>query len=92
MSELTAMVKKLMSSQEDQINRLIQLEARVGASPHAVFPQPQRAQGSSDTEVRGVVCYRCGKPGHIARLCRTLMMDEVAPAENGAETRQDLNV
>ncbi len=88
MSELTAMVKKLMSSQEDQSNRLIQLEARVGASPHAV---PQRSQGSSDTEVRGVVCYRCGKPGHIARLCRTMMMDEVAPAENGAETRQDLN-
>ncbi len=51
MSELTALVKKLLSRQEDQINRLIQLEAQVGASPHAAIPQPQRSQGSSDTEV-----------------------------------------
>ncbi len=92
LSELTAMVKKLMSSQEDQINRLIQLESRVGVSPRTVLPQPQRSQGSSDTEVRDVVCYHCGKPRHIAHLCRTLMIDEVAPAENRAETRHDLNV
>lgn len=91
LTELTAMVKKLVSSQEDQINRLTQLEARVGASPRTVLPQTQRSQGSSDTAVRGVVCYRCGKPGHIARLCRTMMTDEAAQAENGAETRQDLN-
>lgn len=91
LTELTAMVKKLVSSQEDQMNRLTQLEARVGASPCTVRPQTQRSQGSSDTAVRGVVCYRCGKPGHIARLCRTMMTDEAVQAENRTEARQDLN-
>lgn len=78
------MVKKLVSSQEDQINRLMQLEARVGASPRTVLPHTQRPQESSDSAVKGVVCYHCGKPGHIARLCRTVMTDEAAQAENGA--------
>jgi len=91
LTELTAMVKKLVSSQEDQLNRLMQLEAKVGASPQTVFPHTQRPQESSDTAVRGVVCYRCGKPGHIARLCRTVMTDEATQAEIGAESRKDLN-
>lgn len=77
-----------MTSQEDQISRLTQLEARVGAPPQTVLP---RAQVSGDTGVRGIVSYRCGNPGHIARLCRTVMTHEVPPAENVAETRQDLN-
>ncbi|XP_056589968.1 uncharacterized protein coro2ab isoform X1 [Triplophysa dalaica] len=91
LTELTVMVKKLVSSQEDQINRLTQLEARVGATRWPVLPQTQRSQGSAETAVRGVVCHRCGKPGHIARLCRTMMTDEAVQAEIGAETRQDLN-
>lgn len=91
LTELTAMVKKLVSSQEDQLNRLTQLEAKVGASPQTVFPHTQRPQEVSDTAGRGVVCYRCGKPGHIARLCRTVMTDVGAQAEIGAESRQDLN-
>lgn len=92
LTELTALVKKLLSSQEDQVNRLTKLEARVGVSPQTVHPRAQRSQGVSDTAERGVVCYRCGKPGHIARLCRTMLSDEAAQAENGAGTRQDLNV
>lgn len=91
LTELTAMVKKLVSSQEDQINRLTLLEARVGASPWTMLPHTQRFQGSSDPAVRAVVCYRCGKPGHIARLCRTMMNDETAQAEKEAETSQNLN-
>ncbi|RXN19290.1 transient receptor potential cation channel subfamily V member 5-like protein [Labeo rohita] len=67
LTELTGLVKKLVSSQEDQIDRLTQVEARVGAPPpQTVLPQPQRSQ--------------------------TVMTDEEAPAEKGAETRQDLNV
>lgn len=91
LTELTAMVKKLVISQEDQVSRLSQLEARFAASPRMIFPQTQRPQGSSDTPSRSVVCYRCNKPGHIARLCRTIMTDEVSQAENQTENSQDLN-
>lgn len=92
LTELAALVRKLVSSQEDQIHRLTRLEARVGTPPQTVLPRAQRPQGSGGTGVRGIVCYRCGNPGHVARLCRTGMTDEVLAAENGAEVRQDLNV
>lgn len=57
LNELSVMVKKLVSSQEDQINRLTQLEARIGATRWPVLPQTQRSQGSTETAVRGVVCH-----------------------------------
>lgn len=89
LSELTALVKKLVSSQEDQISRLTQLEARFGALPNTV--SSQRPQGVYDDASRAVVCYRCGKPGHIARLCRTVLTDDAGGAEGVGEARKDLN-
>lgn len=91
LSELTALVKKLLSSQENQVHRLTQLEARVGESPQNVPPRAQRTQGVSGATERGVVCYRCGRPGHIARLCQTVLQDGAAQDETGAWTRQGLN-
>ncbi len=62
LTELTALVKTLVTSQEDQVNRFTQLETKVGALLQTGYPQAQIPQGSSETAVRSVVCYRCGTP------------------------------
>ncbi len=64
MSELTETVKKLALIQEEQMAKLSQLEMRI-ASP---------AKGKASQSL-SVVCYRCGEPGHIARVCRAVLPD-----------------
>ena len=93
-SELTEMVKKLALCQEEQIAKLSRLESRIAAPPS--IPPPRGAQQPSGTTVQGatVICYRCGKPGHIARVCRAVLselhqtwagpLQPGTPAEGGA--------
>ncbi len=69
MSELTEMVKKLALIQEEQMAKLSQLEMRM-ASPLAVQPAKGKASQSLS-----FVCYRCGEPGHTARVCRAVLPD-----------------
>lgn len=95
-SELTEIVKKLALNQEEQMAKLSRLESRV-AAPHSVPPSViQPSQGITVQSV-GVTCHRCGKRGHIARVCRTVFLDgrlpqSTTPAEgNTPHSAQNLN-
>lgn len=93
MSELTEMVKKLALIQEEQMAKLSQLEMRM-ASPLAVQPAKGKASQSLS-----FVCYRCGEPGHTARVCRAVLPDPSlaeaqqpkTPADGHMHSAQNLN-
>lgn len=75
-SELTQLVKKLAPCQEEQMAKLTHLESRI-ASPFATplsTPRVRPPSGSA-TSMSAVTCHRCGKQGHIARVCRAVLPD-----------------
>lgn len=81
LSELTEMVKKLALSQEEQIAKLSNLESRMAASPPVPPPRFRPSPGTT-TQSSSVTCHRCGKQGHMARVCRA-MFPESRPAWAG---------
>lgn len=70
LSELTEIVKKLALTQEEQMTKLAGLESKLSSSALPVKPL-QRTKPQSST----VTCYRCGKQGHIACVCRAILLD-----------------
>lgn len=98
LSELTEMVKKLALIQEEQMAKLSQLELRITSpllsSPLAVQPAKGKASQSPC-----FVCYRCGEPGHTARVCRAVLPDPSlaeaqqpkVPADGHMHSAQHLN-
>lgn len=98
LSELTEMVKKLALAQEEQLAKLSQLELRV-TSPRLSSPvavQPAKGRASQNPSF---VCYRCGEPGHTARVCRAVLPDPSlaeaqqprVPADGHMHSAQHLN-
>lgn len=73
-SELTALVKKLALCQEEQMAKLTHLESRIAAPSSAPPPRAWPPPGPT-TQTPVVTCYRCGKQGHIARVCRAVFPD-----------------
>lgn len=70
LSELTEIVKKLALDQQKQMAKLSWLESRMTVTPSV----PSTVQ-STPVQVRqgsNVTCYHCGKPGHIACVCRAV--------------------
>lgn len=86
LSELTEMVKKLAHSQEEQLAKLAQLESRIATPAPAVPMGPQQFSGNSSSG-RNVTCHRCGKWGHISRVCRAVL-----PESNQGWARPPLTV
>lgn len=75
-SELTELVKKLALCQEEQMAKLTHLESRIAAPSSAPAPPPRvRPPLGPTTQTSIVTCYRCGKQGHIARVCRAVFPD-----------------
>lgn len=72
LSELTEMVKRLARSQEEHMAKLSHLELRVASVPPAPVLAAQPAQGRAVLN-SSFICYRCGKPGHTARVCRAVL-------------------
>ena len=87
MSELREMVKKLALSQEQQMAMLSHLESRIAAPPTVppVAPPPRAQSSGSTAQGSSVTCYRCGRQGHIARVCRAVLPD---PGLSGARQPQ----
>lgn len=76
-SELAALVKGIAMNQEEQCKRLAQLESKFNPAPSSFRSNP----GNRDASRRAaVVCHRCGRPGHLARSCRTVLPDGEPPA------------
>lgn len=78
LSELTELVKRLALSQEEQMARLSRLETNVTVSSPVTAQMPPPFLKSKDNAHKsaGLVCYRCGKPGHVSRLCRTILPED----------------
>lgn len=72
-SELTELVKKLALCQEEQMTKLAHLESRF-TSPFAAPLPPSRVRPPPGP-TSAVTCHRCGKQGHIARVCRAVLPD-----------------
>lgn len=90
LSELTELVKKLALSQEAQLQRLSDLEAKL-AKPSTSLVGHLHPQASTKNKP-DFICHRCGKPGHVARYCRAILpAQEQGQAVNGAEANQPLN-
>ena len=74
------MVKKLALSQEEQMAKLSHLELRI-ASPSLAYPTNRPFSANQNS---GFTCFRCGKLGHTARVCRAVLPDinlAAAPAK-----------
>lgn len=82
LSELTEMVKKLAHIQEEQMAKLSQLEMRM-TSPPLASPLPVQPAKGKVSQSPSFVCYRCGEPGHTARVCRAVL-----PERSLAEAQQ----
>ena len=97
-SELTELVKKLALCQEEQMTKLTHLEARI-TSPSSAPPLRVHASPRPATPTSAITCYRCGKQGHIARVCRAVFTDQtwarqpqpLTPAEGSSHSAQPLN-
>lgn len=99
-SELAEMVKKLALSQEEQMAKLTHLESRIYA-PSSATPLRVRPPPGATTPMSVVTCYRCGKQGHIARVCRAVLPgpeqtwahdpQPVTPMEGNTYSAQPLN-
>lgn len=75
-SELTQLVKKLALGQEEQLAKLAHLESRIAAPSSASFPSPRvRPHPGPATQASTIMCHRCGKQGHVARVCRAVLPD-----------------
>ena len=101
LSELTALVKDIALNQEEQGRKLAQLESRLNTTPVPASPRSRPGTGNVSAGAT-FVCYRCGKPGHAARVCRAVLPDSElthapgssaagVPNENAAAARQTLN-
>lgn len=98
LAELTEMVKKLALAQEEQMNKMAQLEFRITHAPAAPPSSVQPAKGKL-SQSSSFVCYRCGETGHTARVCRTLLPDASlaeaqlpkTPADGHVHSAQHLN-
>ena len=86
LSELTEMVKKLALRQEEQMAKLSHLELRIASPPLGPPPTALSVPGRANQN-SGFICYRCGKPGHTARVCRAVLPDTnlgAAPQPNAS--------
>lgn len=71
LSELTEMVKKLALNQQEHMAKLSHLESRITA-PSPIPPARTQPSPIKPTQSASVTCHRCGKQGHIARVCRAV--------------------
>lgn len=82
LSELTALMKNIALNQEEQSKRLAQLESRLNPTPALTPFRPRPGTGNVSGGAT-VVCYRCGRSGHVARVCRTVLLDSELSGTSG---------
>ena len=72
LSELTALVRNIALNQEEQSKKLAHLESKIN-TPQTPAPVKPRIVTENRSGGAPIVCHRCGKPNHIARLCRSVL-------------------